>query len=195
MGQSVDRPYIQLLTAELRQLLEDNIDDPNVLHRIFVELLFRERRPARELRAMVAERLAALSESYFKWPTTEASQGIDHLDDTQFQYQQGLLGFVGYRVGAYGVAASQRQELLGAIYEGPLPSVNSRAYMDEWGAPRTATRLRKLSYAIATFARNAKRRDRVHLATAITQWEEDLDYLKRTYYVGQYDFPWPTTVK
>jgi hypothetical protein len=68
-----------------------------------------------------------------------------------------------------------------------------RDNMAEWGAPSTGPRLRKMVESLAAFARNAKRRDARRLSVAIAEWESDLDYLKRTYYVGRYDFVWPDT--
>jgi hypothetical protein len=190
---SVDRPHIQLLTAQLRELVEEKAHDFDVLHGVFVELLFRERRAARELRKVVGDRLSVLEIGYFQWPTTEAPEGPGQLDDSYFQYQQGLLGFIGYRVGASGVGATQRQDLLDSVYLGPLPLLNSKDYMAEWGHPSTGNRLKKIAESIAAFARNAKRRDDQRMSTAIAEWEADLNYLKATYYVSRYQFPWPET--
>lgn len=191
MNPSVERPYIQLLTAGLRELVERGDAEPELLHVVFVELLFRERRAARELRAAVAERLAALDGAYFRWPTTGAPGGNGEVDESFFLHQQGLLGFVGYRVGASGVSAPQRQELLDFVYTSRLPSLNSKEYMAEWGTSSTGPRLRKMAESIAAFARNAKRRDAHRLSIAISEWEADLAYLKTKYYIGCYDFTWP----
>lgn len=193
MTVTVDRPYIQLLTAQLRELTEEQAHDFDVLHDVFVELLFRERRAARELRKAVGDRLSAFEKEYFQWPTTEAPGGPGQLDDSYFQYRQGLLGFVGYRVGACGVGPAQRQDLLDSVYLGPLPLLNSKEYMAEWGHPSTGSRLKKMAESIAAFARNAKRRDEQRMSAAIAEWEADLNYLKATYYVGRYQYPWPET--
>lgn len=191
----VDRPYIQLPTAELRELVERSGRDFDLLHTVYVELLFRERRAAGELRETVAYRLNELQNEYFRWPTTQAPLGDGEVDDAHFQYHQGLLGFVGYRVGAFGVSAVQRRELLDSVYSGPLPSLNSQEYMADWGAPQTSTRLRKIAASIAAFARNAKRRNPGRLLEAISEWEADLAYLKAQYYDNRFDhvFVWPET--
>lgn len=196
---STERPYIQLRTAQLQQIVEEGQGDFDLMHVVFVELLFRERRAARELRNAVGDRLAemeklaALEAKYFKWPTTDAPGGDGEVDDSFFQYHQGLLGFVGYRVGASGVSAPQREDLLDSVYANPLPPLNSREYMAEWGAPSTGVRLRKMAESIAAFTRNAKRRNARRLWTAISEWEADLAYLKNTYYICHYDFIWPDT--
>jgi hypothetical protein len=193
MMETLERGFMQLPTAQLKQIVEGNEGDFDVLHSVFVELLFRKRKLARELRSKVSERLAELEEQYFPWPSTEAQIGEKGLDDSFFHYSQGLLGFMGYRVGASGIGAARRQELLHSVYVGRLPSLNSKSYMAEWGLPQTKERLRKIAESIAAFVRNAKRRQRRELSRAISQWEADLEFLKRAYYVGKYDFGWPDT--
>jgi hypothetical protein len=64
-------------------------------------------------------------------------------------------------------------------------------YMAEWGTPSSATQRRKMEESIAAFTRNAKRRAFPKLAVTITEWEGDLEYLRKVYYVGRYDFNWP----
>lgn len=193
-----DRPYSRESTAALRSLVEQSNLDFDVLHKVFVELLFRERPAACDLRKIVGERLKMLSEKtpneqYFKWPTTDALGGSGEIDDSFFQHRQGMLGYLGYKVGASGVSASQRHELLDFVYSGTLPLLNSKEYMADWGTPNTANRLRKMADSIAAFARNAKRGDPKRLSVAISEWELDLEYLRTTYYVGRYDFLWPVT--
>lgn len=191
MASQTVRPYIQLRTAKLTELVESSLHDFDVLHSVYVELLYRERRAARELRKEVSERLASLEKQYFQWPTTEASGGVKELDDSYFQHQQGLLGFVGYRVGANGVGASQRQDLLDSVYLDQLPSLNSKEYMSEWGEPSTDTRLKKIAESIAAFTRNAKRRNPQLMSVAISEWESDLSYMKDKYYTHNVYFVWP----
>lgn len=164
-----------------------------MLSKVLFELLFRQRRAARELREVVVRRMLEVSPDYFPWPTTDAPGGAGGIDENTFQNEQGLLGFMGYRVGISGLGASRRQGLLDFVYTNDLPSVNSRAYMDEWGTPRSGVRLKKMADAIATFARNFKRGRSEKYTVAISEWEADLGYLRMTYYVGRYDFLWPMT--
>lgn len=187
-----DRPFVQLLTAELRDKAKQSRSDFDVLHQVYVETLFRSRKPARELRAALAEELTSL-QGYFRWPDTDAPAGNGSLDDGFFQYAKGLLGFVGYRVGASGVSVYKRHALLDHIYTSALPRINSAEYMAEWGSPHTATRLKKMAESLASFARGAKRNDVQRYAVAISEWESDLAYLKRNYYDTRYKFGWPRT--
>ena len=55
------------------------------------------------------------------------------------------------------------------------------------------SRLRRLANEIARFARNAKRKRSANMESAIADWEDDLHYLYRQYYVGKFGFGWPTT--
>jgi hypothetical protein len=48
-----------------------------------------------------------------------------------------------------------------------------------------------MAESIASFARSAKRRDADTLAHAIGDWENDLQHLYHTYYVGRFGFAWP----
>ena len=100
---------------------------------------------------------------------------------------------MGYCVGQNGVSEAQRREILDFAYKQILPNVNSVEYIDEWGDPITWPRLSKIAESIASFVRSAKRRDLASMSVAIDEWESDLDYLRKKYYVGRYDSPWPPT--
>jgi hypothetical protein len=79
------------------------------------------------------------------------------------------------------------------IFVSHLPPVFPADYLQGWGQPGSALRLQKMAESIAAFARNAKRNESVDLADAITDWEDDLQYLYETYYVGHFHFAWPTS--
>jgi hypothetical protein len=105
-----------------------------------------------------------------------------------------MLSYLEYRVGrTHGLSTSVRQELLSRVFSGALPPVFDRAYMDEWGPPSSAQRLRKLAETLAAFCRNAKRRDTDAMRDAIRDWEGDVNFLYEEYYVGYFHFEWPTT--
>jgi hypothetical protein len=146
------------------------------------------------VRLLILDRRAKLLEESFSWPTTQPPVGSGSLaEDTVFEHPQGPLGHLGYRVGLVGLVPESRREILDWVYRNPLPLVNSAEYMREWGQRVSGPRLRKMAESIAAFCRNAKRDDPTRLAVAITNWEDDLAYLKRTYYDGRYDFIWPRT--
>ena len=84
----------------------------------------------------------------------------------------------------------ERQAILDAIFDGPLPPVFPKVYMSEWSRPGAPARLQKLAETIAALTRNAKRKDSSMMA-AIADWEADLEYLFETYYRGRFRFGWP----
>jgi hypothetical protein len=136
--------------------------------------------------------LAVDHPDYFRWPSTEASLGEGSVTTGEWQ-EIGMLRYLGYQVGRTSeLTAAQRTRLLGHIFGMRLPPMNGVAYMRSWASPRSGPRLRKMAEGLAAFARNAKRRRNPNLAEAIRQWEDDLSYLRRTFYVGHFDFPWPT---
>jgi len=116
--------------------------------------------------------------------------------DDFWDYEQGMLSFMGYRVGESStLTEQQRRAILAYVYEGQLPNINSVDYMSEWDMPDTGERLKKMADSLATFARNAKRRRGKNLSTAIARWEADLAFLKEKYYryTTMYRWSWPQT--
>ena len=132
-------------------------------------------------------------EDGFPWPSTRADGGSGNLKATNW-LQEGLLKSVGYTVGdTAGLDDVVRQHLLAALFDGPIPPVFPRDYMQKWSRPRTPARLRQLAETLAAFARNAKRRNQ-DLSKAIGDWEADHDFLFHTYYRGRFGFDWPRTI-
>lgn len=110
--------------------------------------------------------------------------------------EQGMLAFFGYHVGeTRGLIMPVRHGILDYVFQGRLPQVNDEAYTRSWGEPRSSHRLRKLSTTIAYLARNAIARSNPNLQTAISEWEADLQYLKRMYFRPyddpDHDWDWP----
>jgi hypothetical protein len=133
----------------------------------------------------------AIGQDGFPWPSTRAQGGDGTIDATKW-LPEGMLKFLGYSVGSVnGKDVHERQKILSAVFDGPLPSVFPKPYMAEWSRPRSATRLRKLAESIAAFARNAKRREDISLEAAIEDWEDDLEFLHHQYYRGPFAFGWP----
>jgi len=136
-----------------------------------------------------AELLA--SEDGFPWPSTRAPRGLGAIDSAGW-LKEGMLSFMGYRVGSTnGMEVDERQQLLAAIFDGPLPPVFPRRYMAEWSRPSAPGRLRKMAETLAAFARNGKRRDDAAMDQAVEDWEEDLDFLFHEFYRGRFGFAWP----
>ena len=103
-----------------------------------------------------------------------------------------MLSALGYHVGiATGISNTERKFLLDEIFNIHLPPLNDPAYMREWGAQKSAARLKKLAETIAALVRNAKRRKSQDMTVAYDEWEVDLEYLHGKYYVGHFQFAWP----
>lgn len=129
----------------------------------------------------------------FEWPTTSTTVSYGQLEDDVFPLEIGVLRTIGYTVGlTNGLEQEARRSLLTSFYTTTpnLPDEHPQAV--EWGGPSSASRLFKLANTIAAHTRNAKRRKQ-RPSAAISDWESDLEYLKRTFFDGTFQFQWPTT--
>ena len=132
-------------------------------------------------------------DDFFKWPSTDAPGGDGSIAADGW-VQEGVLASLEYRVGKTSdLSAPLRQAILSKVFAGVIPPAFPRAYLDQWGEPGSALRLRKIAESIAAFARNAKRRSDGRLDQAISDWESDLEYLYFEFYVERFGFGWPST--
>jgi hypothetical protein len=99
----------------------------------------------------------------------------------------GILGHLGYRVGKEGLSTAERRTILTEVFNSTLPNINSREYMQGWGQPKSKERLKKMADSMASFCQSQKRRSN-HLAAS--HYEEDLKWLRRTFYDGKFNFRW-----
>ena len=102
------------------------------------------------------------------------------------------LKVLGYQVGITGRPEHVRRSILETAFVRHLPFVGDEQYMAQWGEPSTPARLRKIAESIASHARNNKRKSNPAFE-AIEDWEQDLEWLKRSFYKGHMRFPWPST--
>jgi hypothetical protein len=187
------RPYIKCRLDEIERIADEQWSNVQVLSEIHHELEFRSRKKAQVLLERISQRLMQLQGSQFMWPTTTATRGSKNLSSDVFKREEGLLRQCGYKVGISGLPESQRRQILDSIFLHSLSFTDDTAYLSEWGEPNTDRRLKKLAESIASFTRNAKRRNKDSFSKAIQDWEADLAYLKRTYYDGRFYFQWPRT--
>jgi hypothetical protein len=191
-NQSKERPYINLIIDNLEALTKSEWDNIEILKEIYYELEFRSRPRSRDLSEHIKKRLIQLKDQHFSLSKTGPE--TNSFSDNSFNYEEGLLGFYGYKVGIKGLPELERHKILDAVFTLPLLSMNSEAYLREWGEPNSAERLQKLSRSIAAFARTAKGRTNGDFRKAIQDWESDLIYLKKTYYNTNYfSFQYPIT--
>lgn len=129
----------------------------------------------------------------FTWPKTDIEPGNGSLTDQQWP-QVGMLKFLGYNVGHNGALRTDRQKALQIAFTAhELPKVNGPEYVKGWGNASTGVRLKKIADSIATFCRNARHQNSKSYTATIADYEEDLAWLKKTYYDGRFDrqFVWP----
>jgi len=132
-----------------------------------------------------------IMQGYFDWPSTDAPASTSGFSGNHWHYKEGLLSFVGYRVGRNGADKQVRQRILDCVFHNDLPQVDSADYMRQWDKPKSAARLQKMAESLAAFTRNAKRKSLCDYRDAVADWELDLTYLFRKYYCGHFGFAWP----
>lgn len=106
------------------------------------------------------------------------------------------LKLFGYTVGkADGWSQAKRQSFLRDFMAMTLPPIVNATFGEDYGAPMTMTRLKKVANVIATNASNFYRNDPAKFEVAIADWEDDLGFLYREFYLGaKLAFaPWPAT--
>jgi hypothetical protein len=134
-------------------------------------------------------------EEYFDWPSTEVNPswfGMSNLDSSEWP-KIGVLKRMGYSVASKGpITDSRRKEILDYIFQSErLPFVHSYEHMMEWGAAKSVARLKKIANSMASFGRNMRRKG---MNNPLRKYDEDLAYLKETYYLPLNDsWNWPST--
>ena len=190
------RPFLYHTIIQLKDLARIHWRDPATLVEIHRELTFRNRKKPQRLRAVIEAQLIAISEESFPWPTTAIVPQKGAFSRSHWDYQQGMLSFLGYSVGHNGLAWNQRRSILDYTFHEQLPVVQSIEYTRQWSIPKSGLRLRKLASCIASLCRSGTRRDEAgyaDMSCACAEWTEDLEYLRTKYYVGKFDFSWPST--
>jgi len=131
------------------------------------------------------------------WPDSAIEREEKAFHGRCFQCgDQGMLAFFGYHVGmTQGLIMPVRRSILDYIYRGRLPLVSDVEYTRSWGEPCSSHRLKKLASTLAHLARNAIARENPNYATAISEWEADLQYVKSMYFRPHdnpdHDWEWP----
>ncbi|MNM31741.1 hypothetical protein D3C81_423260 [compost metagenome] len=133
--------------------------------------------------------------SFVKWPTTDAPPSLASLLDSGW-VKAGMLSHYGYHVGQEGQPAASRVKILAKIFNAELNvDLFEKRYIGEWSTPSSLGRLMKMARTIAALCRNAKRSPH-NFNQAITDWEQDLEHLRQTYYhtfLNLEALSWPET--
>jgi hypothetical protein len=130
----------------------------------------------------------------FPWPVVQLPENSGRTKVGSFGNEFSALKMFGYTVGkTSGWPQKQRQEFLSDFMSLQLPEVVERLFGSEYGQPMSVERLRKLADLISALCKLAMRRDPVVLEVAISDWKDDLDFLRKKYYegLGLKFVPWP----
>lgn len=137
-------------------------------------------------------------EKYIQWPSTDAPEAVKKIFAVGFT-PEGILSHEGYHVGELSSPARERRKILDSIMVEDFSHLSEELddeYISEWGKPLSLMRLMKLANTIAALCRNAKRSPN-NFAKAIEEWESDLAYLKKKYYMHGFEDTgmqyWPST--
>lgn len=137
----------------------------------------------------------AVLSKMIRWPSTDAPESLKSLI-FPFCDEIGVLSSFGYTVGKHGKPSQERFKILDLVLSESLEDAGfGSSYLNEWGRPESITRLIKTAKTIAALCRNAKRSE-FDYHQAITDWQNDLAYLKEKYYdklSGDPKENWPET--
>ncbi len=98
----------------------------------------------------------------------------------------------GYLVGeTHGLSLAARHALLDRFFTEALPGVIKAEYGDEYGAPWSEKRLRRMANFMEFNIERFRRQDPAHFGAAVEAWQADLEYLRARYHDGWFPFPWP----
>lgn len=131
------------------------------------------------------------SEPEWPWPITEPGPGEGGSSSDIFKNEHSGLWLCGYRVGkTKGLVKEERKRFLEYFFSRPLPPVVAKYHNEDYGAPGSEKRLRKMANVMASCCRNFKLVDPKIYRFAISHYEEDLEFLRKSYYRAGM-FPWP----
>jgi hypothetical protein len=178
-------------TAEMLEYAEEYREDPEIFERIMLQLNDRDCTSYMSQISSLRDHWLQLvrrqstrklvNKGNPEWPPFALVPRGEGLSGKVFPYAQGMLSFMGYRVGANSsLTTMQRRGILTYVYLGELPRLENERYMQEWGSPGSRKRLHKLKNAIMAFLRNAQRR-RSNMALAIQEWQEDLQFIHQAF--------------
>ncbi|MBK3465465.1 hypothetical protein [Pseudomonas sp. MF6776] len=160
-----------------------------------VEVTFEKLKDIRYEVRLVTTDWKAYLKSFLKWPSTDAPASLSELVQVGW-IKAGLLSHFGYHVGMSGQPSAMRTRILDKLFVATLAiDYFEKSYLSEWAKPSSLERLMKMARTIAALCRNAKRSPG-NFAQAIYDWEEDLEYLHRTYYetfLNLQAYNWPET--
>jgi hypothetical protein len=129
----------------------------------------------------------------FKWPSVSCGTGEGIVITDAAWHENSPLTAMGYRVGYSGLDLLSRRGKLVQIVNNRIqfPGDFSAAEKRKWGSPRSVTRLEQV--AVHMVRNISLFGSRPNYKVAVSEWREDLAWLKKTYYKKRMRFAWPDT--
>lgn len=122
---------------------------------------------------------AALKKGKYDWPKLDCPAAQYGYQQGNYQiWSEGLMSYVGYKVGARGEPRWIRWKLIDCVVHKTLPNVNSASYMQEWGEPKSRERLAKLHNFLSFYSEHQGPGD---WRKARSDYNEDLNYFQDRY--------------
>ena len=109
-------------------------------------LNFMDIKPTKYFWPLIKDR--ELESKYFK----KGAYYNSHLAEPGIPPKVGVLGFVGYKTGAYGLLSAERRKLLICVFHNELPNVDSREYMNLWGEPKSDIRFGQMKSSMLSYS-------------------------------------------
>ena len=132
-------------------------------------------------------------EPTWPWPTVMPPRKKGGKFEADFK-EFSALRFCGYSVGkTHGMPAEERKRFLDYFFTHKLPLFTKQQkdlFEDDYSTPGSEKRLRKMANVIASNCRNFKANNKKIYQFAINDYEEDLSYLRKKYFIKG-SFPWP----
>ena len=139
--------------------------------------------------------LQAIIDEEFGWPNrVVGSTGSVSEFLTAFA-EKSPLKVQGYTTGkTFGLDPFRRQKILARVFRKDLEKIRGdhdyNAALASWGPPGRAKRLRRMAHLLAHLARQAEGKF-ADYSFAISDWREDLEFLKENFYTDLMRFKWP----
>ena len=127
------------------------------------------------------------------WPVVHHGSGSGKGDSYDEFREFFALKMFNYTVGKKGWLEANRHQFLADFMEMELPEEVEKEFGNKYGEPMTTDRLRKVANVIASTCSLNVAKNNPYLDQAISDWKNDLDFLKKKYYedAGLNSFPWP----
>lgn len=137
--------------------------------------------------------LLHVSQGWPGWVKTyvHADRALRSGGEVDFHVDESPIHVMGYKVGKSGATLSERRDILEKAFREELPPVGTPGYMLAWGGPSSAERLWRIAEQLAMCIRNNV--NRPAFGQAVSDWDQDLAWLKLMFYHGHFRFSWPET--